>query len=183
LLDQENQKRHRVQFLYQKPFHQSKSARRLCSWSSLKSPRRAHPPRCYTAQRCPRRRPSRLAAPSSSAAESGSTTTRTSWSERESQASQGLACVNARTESQSPQQSWHRLQISISKGISACILLYNSPVASRLQPTSHSRNARFGIVSFGHALLLFHTISTVLLQTVRCHRFTVSKAEIKGSCY
>lgn len=62
---------------------------------------------------------------------------------------------NTLTESQRLQQSWHGLQISISKEISACILPCSSPVASWLQPSSHSRNARFRIVSFGHTLLFF----------------------------
>lgn len=47
---------------------------------------------------------------------------------------QALACVTPRIQSLELERSWHGLQISISKGISACISLYNSTAVSRLQP-------------------------------------------------
>lgn len=76
-------------------------------------------------------------------------------SQRASLASQGLACVTLAQRTRACSRAGTGSKFPFQKKISACILLYNSPIVSQLQPSSHSRNARFGIVSFGHTLLFF----------------------------
>lgn len=103
-------------------------------------------------------------------------------SQRASPASQGLACVTLAQRARARSRAGTGSKFPFQKKISAWILFYNSPIVSQLQPSSHSRNARFGIVSFGHALLLFHIVSSVLLGSGRCLHGTAAKAEITESC-
>lgn len=76
-------------------------------------------------------------------------------SQRASSASQGLPCVTLARRARARSRAGTGSKFPFQKKISACILLYNTPIVSRLEPSSHSRNARFGIVSFGHTLLFF----------------------------
>lgn len=88
---------------------QSKSARSyLCS--SQKFPRLAHL-QCHNSFHAPCEQ---VSAPSSRGSGKQLHHDAIHPSQRASPASQGLACVTL-AESQSPQQSWHQLQISISK--------------------------------------------------------------------
>lgn len=63
---------------------------------------------------------------------------------------------------QSLERSWHGLQISISKGISACTLLYNSTVASQLRSALPQQECGFRNHSFWSRFLFpRHSQSTV----------------------
>lgn len=157
---------------------QSKRARfYLCS--SQESPRLAHL-LCHYSSHAPCEQ---VGAPSSRGSGKQLHHDATRPSQRASPASQGLACVTLARRARARSRAGTSSKFPFQKKISTCILLYNSPVVSRLQPSSHSRNARFRIVSFGHTLLFFHTVSAVLLQSGRCLHVTAGKAEITGSCY
>lgn len=140
---------------------QSKSARSyLCS--SQKSSRLAHLP-CHNSSHAPYEQ---VSAPSSHGSGKELHHDAIHPSQRASPASQGLACVTLAQRARARSRAGTSSKFPFQKKISACILLRNSPIVSRLQPSSHSRNARFRIVSFGHTLLFF-TLFLISAVTVR----------------